>query len=208
MASYADLDALQNWLAAGSDSAVTFTGGDQALAQTLLDTASRFIDRYTGRSFLAETAATKYFLPIATGYLDLSPDIRTVTSVALDTDGDATYSTTLASTDYYLSPLNPRPDAGIYNRLVIAPNSSQAFGVGERVKVVGDWGYVVSGAAPPNVQTACLLLAARWWLRKGAPFGAIQNTDIGTFRSITKEDGDVVALLGQYKTASVSWVML
>ncbi len=102
MSSYADLPALQSWMSAGDDSAVTFTGDDEATLQSLLNAATAFIDRYTGRSFVAEEEATKYFLPDATGHLDLSPDIRAVTSIALDTRGDGTYATTLAVTDYYL----------------------------------------------------------------------------------------------------------
>jgi hypothetical protein len=72
-----------------------------------------------------------------------------VTSVTVDDDGDLTYGLTLAAnTDYWLEPLQGFPDPGIYNRIVIAPRSSQAFSPGYRVKVIGDWGYVVGGLAP------------------------------------------------------------
>lgn len=210
MSSYADLDSLKAWMSAGDDSAVTFTGDDEATLQLLLDAATAFIAQYTGRSFAAEVAATKYFYPTATGYLDLTPDIRTVTSVASDTNGDLGFATTLvADTDYYLLPLNPRPDAGIYNRLQIAPTSSKAFSPSRRVRVVGDWGYVVNGAAPANIQTACVLQAARWWARKGAPLGMLQNTDLGTFARLAKGDPDVAALLDPYKAASISaWLLV
>ncbi len=75
---------------------------------------------------------------------------------------------------------------------------------------MGDWGYVVGGAAPDGVQTACMMQAARWWARKGAPLGMLQNTDLGTFARLAKGDPDVMAILDQYKAASQSptWLIV
>jgi hypothetical protein len=203
MTSYADLALLQAHLSASSDGAANFTSDDTVLLQKCLDAATGMIDFFTGRKFVAESAATKYFVPSRYDALDLTPDIRTVTSVTVDDDGDLTYGLTLAAnTDYWLEPLQGFPDPGIYNRIVIAPRSSQAFSPGYRVRVVGDWGYVVGGQAPASVVEACLLQAARLYNRRGSPFGILQSTDLTTFARLSKADSDVQALLQPYRAVS------
>jgi hypothetical protein len=202
MASYADLALLQAHLSASSDGAANFTSDDLVLLQLCLDAASGMIDKYTGRTFRAEVAATKYFTADCYGTLDLTPDIRTVTSIAIDKTGDLTFSQTLAASDYWKMPIQSYPDSGIYSQITIAPRSSQAFYPGYQVKVVGDWGYVVGGQAPPDVREACLLQAARLFNRRGAPFGILQTTDLGQFTRISKTDPDVQALLMPYRSTS------
>lgn len=203
MASYADLALLKAALAIGTTESDT-------LLQLALDAATTFIDQYTGRSFAGEAGATKYFVATDPNTLTLSPDIRVVTSVATDDRGDLSFSTTLASTDYRLLPLQSFPDAGIYSRLHIAGNSSKSFGCGQQVKVIGDWGYVVGGAAPEAIQQACLIQAGRIFKRREAPFGILQQTDLGTYARISAADPDVVALLDPYKvtTKSPGWVIV
>jgi len=203
MASYADLDLLRAHLSASSDGAANFTADDTVLLQKCLDAATGMIDFFTGRKFVAESAATKYFQASCYESLDLTPDIRTVTSVTVDKLGDLTYTLTLAAnTDYWLEPLQGFPDSGIYNRIVIAPRSSQAFYPGYRVKVIGDWGYVVGGLAPAMVVQACLLQAARLYNRRGAPFGILQTVDLGQFTRISTVDPDVMALLKPYRAVA------
>lgn len=205
MASYADLLLFKAYIGAGQNDTA-----DDAIMQGSLDAATSFIDMFTGRSFRAETGVAKRFTPTSPGFLDLIPDIRTVTTVKLDDDGDFTFGTTLAATDYYLTPLIPLPDAGIYQRIQIAPNSSMAFawGASTQVEITGDWGYVVNGAPPASIIQACLLQASRLFSRKGAPFGVLENTDLGQYTRIAKIDPDVESLLRPYKARSASWVML
>ena len=182
---------------------------DDALLQLAIDAASAFIDQYTGRSFTAEVGATKYFLPTSASLLLLSPDIRTITSVATDSRGDGTYATTLTSGTHFLPlPFQSLPDAGMYSSLSIMGNSSLSFGTGQRVKVVGDWGYTVGGVAPAAIQKACLIQAGRLFQRKNAPFGILQTVDLGQFTRISKLDPDVEMILRPYKAASRSWVMV
>lgn len=202
MASYADLALLKAHLSASSDGAANFTPEDEALLQLCLDAATGMIDQFTGRTFRAETAATKYFTATDYDILTLTPDIRTVTSVAIDDDGDLSFGTVLASTDYWKLPLQPYPDAGIYSQIKLSPRSSQAFAPDYQVKIVGDWGYVVNGAAPMPVQEACLLQAARLYNRRSAPFGILQTVDLGQFTRISKTDPDVQMLLSPYRAVA------
>ncbi len=181
---------------------------DDALLQLALDAATTWIDQYTGRSFVGETGATKYYYPTASRYLDLTPDIRTVTSINTDINGDGTFTDSFAATDYLLAPLNPEPDAGIYSRIEITPLSAKSFTPNRRIKVVGDWGYTVSGAAPPSIQKACLIQASRLFKRKEAPFGILQTTDLGQFTRISALDPDVKALLDPYRASTKVWVVV
>jgi len=198
--SYADLTLLKFHLSSSADGVANFTAEDTVLLQRCLDAATLQIEQYTGRTFRAETAATKYFVASCYDSLNLQPDIRTVTSVTVDDDGDLTYGTTLtANTDYWLMPVQSWPDSGIYSQITIAPRSSKAFSPGYRVRVIGDWGYVVNGEAPSPVIEACLLQAARLWSRRGAPLGIVGGIDLTTFTRITKADSDVELLLKPYR---------
>lgn len=208
MASYADLALLKMHLSSGSEGLASFTAEDTILLQLCLDAASGMIDQFCNRTFRAETGATKYFTATSADLLDLTPDLRTLTSIAIDDDDDLTFGTVLATTDYRLMPLQSYPDSGIYSQIKMAPRSSQAFSVGYQVKIVGDWGYVVDGQAPAGVREACALQAARLYNRCGAPFGILQSTDLGQFTRISKTDPDVQALLMPYRAASASWVMV
>lgn len=199
--SYADILYLKSQLGI-SDTA------DDALLQRALNAASLWIRRWTGRSFEAETAVTKVFYPSNSRYLDLSPDIRTLTTIEVDVNGDGSYTDDFAASDYILLPLTPEPDAGIYSRVEIASLSGKSFPSRRRVRITGDWGYVVDGVAPEDVQAACLLQAGRLFKRgKEAPFGVLQTTDLGQFTRISTMDPDVKALLDPYKSGTKHWIV-
>lgn len=197
--SYADLTLLKFHLSSSSEGVANFTAEDTILLQRCLDAASGLIDLYTGRTFRAESGATKYFTASCHDSLDLTPDLRTLTSVAIDDDGDLSFGTSLTAGDYWLLPLQSYPDSGIYSQIRLAPRTSKAFAPGYQVKVVGDWGYVVNGEPPAAVVEACLLQASRLYARRGAPLGILQSTDLGTFTRISKADPDVMALLSPYR---------
>lgn len=205
---YADLALLKMHLSSGAEGMASFTAEDTILLQLALDAATAMIDQFTQRKFVAETGATKYFTATSSDLLDLTPDIRSVTSVAIDDDGDLSFGLTLSASDYWLLPLQSYPDSGIYSQIRMAPRSAQAFSVAYQVKVIGDWGYVVSGQPPAPVREACALQAARLYARRGAPFGILQSVDLGQFTRISKVDPDVMSLLQPYRAARATWVML
>lgn len=210
MLAYADLLLLKAWLSAGNGSEVTFSGDDDALLQQALDTASAFIDQFTGRSFRAELGATKFFYATSADELTLTPDATAITEIKVDSNGDLTFPTTLTTAQYIKLPLQSLPDAGIYSRLRIASTSSRGFAPGYQVQIAGDWGYTVGGNPPAAIQQACLIQAARLWNRRGTPFGILQSTDMTTYARLSAADPDVQALLGPYKatTKSPGWVIV
>lgn len=210
MSAYADLLLLKSWLNAGNGSEVPFSSDDDALLQQALDTASAFIDQFTGRSFRAEVGAIKFFYATTADCLELTPDATAITEIKVDSNGDLTFPTTLSSAQYIKLPLQSMPDAGIYSRLRIASNSSRGFAPGYQVQITGDWGYTVGGVAPMAIRQACLIQASRLWNRRGAPFGIVQSTDLGTFARLSAADPDVLALITPYKATSKSgqWVVV
>lgn len=208
MSAYADLALLKFHLSSSSDGVANFTAEDDILLQRCLDAATLQIEQFTGRTFRAEAAATKTFIASCYDTLDVRPDVRAVTGVTVDDDGDLSFGLTLAATDYWLLPVQGFPDSGIYSRIQIAPRSSQAFSPGYQVRVTGDWGYVVNGEAPSAVIEACLLQASRLWARRGTPLSIMGGADLQTFARITKADDDVKALLLPYRAASAQWVMV
>lgn len=202
MSSYCDLELLK--LAMGnSDTA------DDVLLQLNLDAATAWIDEYCGRRFVATDAATKIFTARDPSVLSV-PDLRSVTSVAIDTDDNGTYATTLATSDYELLPLDPFPDA-IYTAIRLVGTSTKAFVPGFRVRVVGNWGYVVGAALDPPavVQQACLLQAQRLAKRREAPLGIVQAADLTSFARVGKLDPDVAALLAPYRrSVAAAWIVV
>lgn len=170
-----------------------------------LDAAAAWIESPAGcgRVFaLDATDTTKLFMPTSEGVVDV-PDLVSVTSIKVDTRGDRSYATTLAAADYQLYPLI----GSRYEQIRIWPQSSKSFRPDRLVQVVGKFGYVEGAAAPIPIKEANLLLAARLYKRREAPFGILQSTDLGTFTRLSKEDPDVANLLAPYRL-SKDWVVV
>ncbi len=167
-----------------------------------LEAGARWIDAYCGRTFALQTAQTRYYYPKDAERLEVV-DLVTVTSLDVDTAGTRTYSTALTAADYELWPLGGPP----YQEVRIWPlASTRAFSPGKRVRIVGSFGCTVAGGAPVEVRQANLLLAARYYKRvREAPFGVLQNTDLGQYTRLSGTDPDVVALLGDWRLTQ-SWV--
>ena len=169
-----------------------------------LDAASRWIEGYTGRVFYLQTAQTRDFYPQDADRLDVA-DLVAITSLSVDTSGTRTYGTVLTASDYELYPLDGPP----YDQVRVWPlATTRSFSPGRRVRIVGTFGCVVDGAAPVAVRQACLILAGRYYVRKDAPFGVLAAVDLGQFERISKEDPDVVSLLGPWRLAGGSWVVV
>lgn len=160
---------------------------DDTVLEAVIEAASRAIDGETGRVFYA-TTDTRYFTAEDVDLLFVD-DLLSVTTLKTDQDGDRTYETTWSVTDYDLEPYNVTP----YTRIQIAHNGIRSFPTIRRsVEIAGSWGYAAT--APDAINEACLLMAARLFKRKGAPFGVLQNPELGTAR-IPQIDPDVKLLI-------------
>lgn len=194
------------WKNSGSlDSAET--APDTALIERVLCAATAWIEspQGCGRSFtLDQSDVTRTYYPYEVGRV-LVDDLVTITSVALDTVYNRTFSTVLAPSDYLLWPLDGPP----YSEIRSWNYASHYILPGQLTQVVGRAGFVnTSGVAPAAVQQACLILAARWFERRVAPFGVIEVPSTGRMAQIAAEDVDVQTLLGPYIHSRSTWILV
>lgn len=114
---------------------------DDAILLEAVESASRDIDIWCDRQFFV-SVGTRDFHPLASDLVVID-DLVSLTTLVTDT-GDRTYSTTWASIDFDLEPLNapqkspPRP----YTMLRRVSSGANAFPVIPRsVRIAGRWGH-------------------------------------------------------------------
>jgi hypothetical protein len=191
---YASTTELKSWL--GISDAT-----DDMILGSVLDDASREIDRVTGRHFYETDAGTvRYFTAVNDDELSIA-DCVTLTEVKTDNGSDRTYATTWAVTDYDLLPENAAAQDEPYTLLAEAPGGSYDFPVGVRkgVKLTGTWGWP---EIPDEIKRACLLRAAWLFKRKDSPLGVAGNSDLGVVR-VGRWDPDFDKLIEPYRLVVV-----
>jgi hypothetical protein len=212
--SYAAVQELKGWISAAD----TDTADDPTL-QHCLDAATLAIEQACGRRFVYEAGVAKVFNASDPNRLDVV-DLISASAVDVDSRGDGTYATALPSTAWYGEPAWVPDSAGPrYQALRIGPASTSGYwlGVGRRVRVTGNWGYVAGDYAagaftnatcPPGIRLACLIMASRTFKRREAPFGILGTTDLGVYARLSAADPDVANLLNPYKHPRQSWVLV
>jgi hypothetical protein len=172
---------------------------DDALLNTSIEAASRFIDGYTDRSFGSAVAGTAIYIP--TGRMDdlAVDDLTSITSIAIDEELDETFSTTLRPIDFQPLPVNSRSGGIPFPFSRIRPQEDgywpTAYGRAT-VKVVGMFGWP---ATPVAVREAAILQASRLYTRLSSPVGVVSFGDMGAIRVSRFVDPDVDMLLNPYK---------
>lgn len=205
MATYATTAELKAWLDDNPDNVTDAAGNsNDALLARLLEAASRAIDEDTGRAFYAQTAAARTYYPDPGGVLHVV-DLVSVTSIVMDANGDDIPETTLEATDYRLLPKTGGP-GGVavarYQEVHAAPGAARRFYPGWPVLITGNWGYtetfngVVS--APRDIQTACLILASRYYMRRYAKLGRAVIPEAGVSEGLPRTDPDYLAIVNRY----------
>jgi len=143
-----------------------------------IEAVSVEIDNYCNRQFGSTTEA-RYFDGCGGGDDDpfMVGDLISVSALELDLDGDGTFETEMASTDYMLFPYNGSPKW----RVMLSEQSSYssfARGVRKGVKVTGTWGY---SSVPAPIKKASIEESCRAFRRSQAGFGTVIGTpEIGT----------------------------
>jgi hypothetical protein len=124
---------------------------DDTVIERMVESASRFFDGATWRRFYTTAAdETRYFKAL-NGERCYTDDIVSITSVAIDQDGDRTYETTLATTDYDTKPDNTSLTSEPITWLEMSPNGNYSFTTQSKgVKIVGKFGF--AAAAPADVK--------------------------------------------------------
>ena len=142
-----------------ADKRITSTDAtDDAFIEDLVEYASRWIDGRTGRRFWstvsASTDETRTYTP-ANGRRVYIDDLLEITTLKVDEDGDRTYETTWASTDYDLLPENAALEARPYTYIEASPLGDYTFTKHRKaVQIVGKFGFCET--APDDIKQLCI----------------------------------------------------
>ena len=167
------------------------------LIDETIETASRFIDAQTGRTFYARTETRNFDVPSGRE-LRLDDNLLTITTL---TNGD---DNEIADTEYILLPANVDPKFAIVlkstSSIIWQPDSNS--GTEQVISVAGTWGWVA--ATPDDIRNACRLITKAYLAKRsgqgvggvatvtamgvvitpaGAPAAAMQI--INTYRKMT-----------------------
>ncbi len=179
-----------------------FTPDHDALFTSMIEQASRFIDRYKrvehGAYKTSDYSAdeVRYFWGSGIERQDIDYLTNLTTVKVEETDG--TYTTWTLDTDFFTWPYNASQIDEPIRRLDVSPKTGTTksiwtFGP-KRVEITGKFG--VSSAVPDTVARACIIQVSRWFKRATqgwADSGA--NPDLGQLTFVKKLDPDVRILL-------------
>lgn len=156
---YASLPTFKDFIRDGGSAGTATTNDARLLA--LLESSSRTVDRYVGRSrfgsgFGPRTGTNKYDIFEWTNTLSLDDDLLSLTSItALDGTAGASLGTLVADTDYYKRGLGGDYDLPYREIVLHGQGQVGAFGWGFQVAtVVGSWGYQDVQASAGAIGTA------------------------------------------------------
>jgi hypothetical protein len=177
---------------------------DDGVIEDLIETASRYIDNQTGRTFYARGTALapedRYFSVPRDGnkrWLWLDDDLLQVVEI---TNGDGVV---VAAADYYLMPRNETPKYAI----VLKHYSGEYWKINDDgdyeyvIEVSGIWGYNATGSHPADIQTACLMIASSLYKRRFGENMSSITTVTGAGVVITPQDvpKEAAYILDSYK---------
>lgn len=188
---YATLAELKHALAPG----IADTVDDDELERAI-GAASRAIDHHCGRQFGKDAApVARYYTPTSHGRAAVVIDDLMDTSglVVKTDDGSGAFATTLElDVDVVLFPWNAAADGRPW-RMLVGINGASLPCRERAVEVTARFGW---SAVPIEVTQACLLQAARIFVRKNSPFGIAGSPEMGSeLRLLNKLDPDVAVLL-------------
>ena len=196
MGSYVALSELKSALGITSST-------DDAFLTLAIGAAETAINDLCGRKFTADGSASARTYR-AQPYICVTDDVSTLTGLVVktDTNGDGTFDTTWASTDYQVEPLNNLVKGRSVNNLrAVGDYLFPVYGDGlASVEVTANWGWP---AVPDPIEQATLMMASRLYGRKASPMGVIGVGDFGPVR-ISRSDPDVAHMLMDYRRAGIA----
>ena len=174
---------------------------DDALLEMAVESASRLIDGYCGRTFIAAGTATRYF-HTHDPYVVQIDDARTITAVQTSSSEDGIYDVswdlTAHTGDVQAEPLNDYLGGIVWPYTRLRAIGDYVFPVDPEttVKVTASWGW-------PNIPTvisqATVIQAARIFKRLESPLGVAGFGDLGVMRVSRGLDPDVTQLVEAYR---------
>lgn len=168
----------------------------QLLLHRAINSASRAIDRYTGRRFWQDpTAVAREYCPDKANWSWVD-DISTTTGliVKVDSSGDGTFATTWTEgAEFKLEPRNAAADGKPWTQVTTLDGNLFPYAYGrDTLQVTAKFGWA---SIPAEVNEACILRAAAIFKRRESIDGVRGFGDFGVVRISTRRDPDVVDLL-------------
>lgn len=182
---YATLDELKTALR------ITDSTYDTEL-QSKLTSASRRVDRDTGRRFWVDSNTSPRVYQPRHEELMTVDDISTSTGLIVEL-GRGTSWTTVDSNSYDLLPENAEVDGKAIETLLRVNGCWPLWGP-QRIRVTAKWGWP---AVPEEIHNATVLLASRLFRRKDSPEGIKGFADLGVVR-VSRYDPDYDNLIAPF----------
>jgi hypothetical protein len=164
---------------------------DDAELTLAIETASRSVDRITGRQFgsLDAPESRQYSARYDTyrrRWIIDTDDFATTDAMAVETIGSQ-YDSLIES--WLPAPVNAVVDGKVWTQLVIDSGSAVVPTAAEGgVRVTATWGWP---QVPQTIKLATLIQASRLFARRHAPFGVAGNPEVGQLRLLERLDPDV-----------------
>ena len=174
---------------------------DDALLEMAVESASRLIDGYCGRSFFSQGTAVRVYAPDNPYVVQIDDLSSSTVTVKTSSDADQNFDTTWKTTDIQLEPLNGRTEGQAWPFTRIRAINDYLFpsdDYGEAtVQVTGVFGW--PGGVPTNVTQATVIQASRIFKRLDSPLGVAGFGEMGAMRVGRGLDPDVAQLVEPYR---------
>jgi hypothetical protein len=178
MKGYTTIDNIENYLVMDIDSSFE----DQV--NTWIEQIEAYIDRQTGRNFIADTAATRRFYTGDNTRKLIIDDAVEVTEVKIGTDPALTErddDDLDAEYDYIVTPTNDTPKTGITLMGLIFPSYPE-----QTISVKAKWGF--SEAVPADITNVATVLLAGIVNYSLQSEGEVQSKSMGIFQVTYKDE--------------------
>ena len=180
----------------------TGTTSEDTYIAAAIGAAEDEINKFCGRTFEPDAAATTRVYQPSTNVLAYTDDFHTTTDLVVkqDDSNNGTYATTLTITTDFIVIGNEAPFNTI--RSVSSPFPRYTSDR-PTVEVTAKWGY--QSAIPDAVEEAALILSCRLFQRRSSPLGVMAGVvnDFGPMR-VSRGDPDYRALLSGYRRIGVA----
>lgn len=174
---------------------------DDSLLEMAVESASRLIDGYCGRSFFSQGTAVRVYAPDNPYVVQIDDLSSGTVTVKTSSSADSNYDTTWKTTDIQLEPLNGRTEGQAWPFTRIRAVGDYLFpsdDYGEAtVQVTGVYGW--PSGVPMNVSQATIIQASRIFKRLDSPLGVAGFGEMGAMRVGRGLDPDVAQLVEPYR---------
>ena len=173
---------------------------EDALLESIIESASRSIDRIANRRFYLDSTASARTYQNETFWRCQVDDIGSTTGLVVKTNPDSsgTYQVTLTQgTDYIVEPTNAAAKGRPYTTITIVGSNGFSLPVDLRpqVQVTAMWGWP---AIPDDIEQACYILSADLYKRKDSIGGVLGLSELGAIR-MSPLGRDIAAMVKAYR---------